>query len=196
MALSYGRGYLGELGRRLQRLLGFDGEPGASFDAKAVPVLLVGDGTLPGYGDQQGRRFVVSAGVVAPPNMFWMRATSDVIIERIGVCRYSGGAAATDVEFRVGPIGLADPYALDGAFCFFLDRNVSTGDKPPVVAQTGAAAVAGTFYIWRRDLLATDGEALCGSVPFCLAAGQVLCIANPPAGGFFVTVYGRTLGTA
>lgn len=193
MAFSYGRGYLGELGRRLQRLLGFDGEPNADFDAKAIPVMLVGDGTLPGYGDQQGRRFVVSFGVVAAGNMAWLRATSDVIIERIGVCRYSGGAAATDVEFRMGPIGIADPFALDGTLCFFIDRTVSTGDKPPVLAQAGAAAVGGTFHIWRRDLLATDGEALCGAVPLCLGVGQALCIANPPAGGFFVTVYGRTL---
>lgn len=193
MGVGYGRGYLGELGRRLQRLLGFDGEPGADFDSKAIPVMLVGDGTLPGYGDQQGRRFVVSFGVIAAGNMAWMRATSDVIIEKVSVGRYTGGAAATDVEYRVAPIGTADPFALDGTFCFFLDRSVSLGDKPPVLAQAGAAAVAGTFFAGRRAILASDGEALLAAVPFCLGVGQGLCVANPPAGGFFVTVYGRTL---
>jgi len=190
---SAGRGYLGELGRRLQRLLGFDGEPGASFSAEAIPVMLVGDATLPGYGEQQGRRFAIVGGVVAAVDMLWIRAESDCIIEAAAVTRSTLGAAATDIIFRQGAIGIADPFALTKGFCFWLDRNLGAGDKPPLVAATGAVAAGASTTIFQRDMLASDSEVLLRTVPFCLAAGQALVITGFPAGGAAAMVYGRTV---
>jgi len=189
---SQGRGYLGELGRRLQRFLGFDGEPGATFDANAIPVMLVGDLSLPGYGEQQGRRWAAFQ-IVFAGDMYWLRAEADCIVESLSVARFTGGAAASDINFRIAPINTADPFALVKTSLLFLDRTASITDKPPLVANNGLTAVGGTQTIYQEDLLATATVVKALVTPFCLGAGQAVIVNNFPVGGAVVNIYGRTL---
>lgn len=190
---AFGQGYLGELGARLQRLLGFDGEAGAAFTSTAVPVMLVGDGTLPGYGNMQGRRFAVPSAqiVAATTSQFFMRAGQDLIIERVIVHRQN--VAATLGYFTMAYVIASEPDpAAMVARGLFLDRPISTSDRPMVTGNVYAAAAPTQTVLWQPALPANyaahQGD---WQAPFLLATGYALnFFASVDC---FVTVYGRTL---
>lgn len=178
----FGKGFLGDIGTRLQRLLKFDGSADASFDSKAIPVMVVGDATLPGYGDNQGRRFVVQSGIVAGGSFFYVKATQDVIINQI---RHTNEAAGIgNIEWRLMALGTADPVA-PASLGLFLDRSRSTNDRPPIVGSNNPAAAAGAVI---QNLTCTAASPPVGTYttwcdqPFLLASGQAIGWLNNSAG--------------
>lgn len=168
----FGKGFLGDIGTRLQRLLKFDGSSDASFDSKAIPVMLVADGTLPGYGERQGRRWTAFNGVAAA-GYFYVRATEDVIIQRVTAVLTNPAAGGT-LTWSLVPIGTADPGS--GPTGIFLDRSLSSDDRPPILGVSNATPTTGrqlgTRAVPAAALTATE-YLLCGE-PFCLAQGQAL----------------------
>jgi len=182
MGQPYGRGYLGDLGQRLQRLLGFDGEAGATFDSKAIPVLICGDATLPGYGGQQSRRFVVPSGVVAAGSFFYFQADADVIIRQFRVTMQAAGVG--NLEWRMMALGTA-PGAAIATAGFYLDRSLSNNDRPPLSTYVNPAATAGAVI---QNLTCAAGAPNVGEYvtlcdqPFLLAAGQAMGVLNNSAG--------------
>jgi len=182
-------GYLGDLGKRLQRLLGFDGEPGATFTPQAVPVLLCGDATLPGYGDQNNRRFQVMQGVSGTGSYLYFRATADVIIDRVR-CVVNNAGAGSLTWSLVAP-GTADPgSAILGAF---LDRSLSINDRPPITGVANATPTAGKQLLALPIRASTEGTIIdLSPTPFCLAEGQALVFA-PTTTAVLIELWGRTL---
>lgn len=185
----FGKGFLGDIGTRLQRLLKFDGSADASFDSKAIPVMLVGDATLPGYGDQQGRNFGVLSTVVLN-SWFYIRANADVIIGRVDI-QTTAPAAGAACSFSLVPPGTADPGSVPGGI--FLDRNASANDRPPLGVVTNATPTAGTVL----QNLFTSAAAIPGTTwvfdrPFCLGAGQAI-VFTATGGSWNVCVWGQTL---
>ncbi len=186
-ARSYG--YLGDMGKRLQRLLGFDGEVGASFSPSAVPVILVGDATLPGYGDQQGRRFQVMQGVSGTGSYLYVRATEDVIIEKVR-CVVNNAGAGT-LTWSLVPPGTADPGS--SILGTYLDRSVALGDRPPMTGVANATVTAGKQLLALPIRASQEGTILeLAPVPFALAQGQALVFA-PTATAVLIEMWGRTL---
>jgi len=186
-ARSYG--YLGDMGKRLQRLLGFDGEVGASFTPTAVPVIVVGDATAPGYGDHQGRRFQVMQGVSGTGSYLYIRATADVIIERVRMIVNNAGAGA--LTWSLVPPGTADPGS--SILGTFLDRSVALGDRPPTTGVANATPTAGKQLLALPIRASTEGTIVeLAPVPFCLAQGQALVFA-PTTTGVLIELLGRTL---
>ena len=186
----FGKGFLGDIGTRLQRLLKFDGASDASFDSKAIPVMIVGDGTAPGYGEQQGRRFCVFQGLVGG-QFFYLRATADVIIERVDL-QWSAPAAGASVRWDICPPGTTDPGS--APIGQFLDRLRSANDRPPLVGVNNGVATTGTVignYFTGAAMI--PGTIVSATEPFCLAAGCALVWAPPGAVGASVQVWGQTL---
>lgn len=184
----FGKGFLGDIGTRLQRILKFDGSADASFDSKAIPVMIVGDATLPGYGDQQGRVFNVFSSV-ALNQYFYIRATQDVIITRI-FCTLTSAAAGSLTMQLVAP-GTADPGSSVGGQ--FMDRSLSASDRPPLRVVTNATPTAGaTFANWFATAASLVGQDHNLDLPFCLSNGQALVFTstNP---SFNVGVWGQVL---
>lgn len=188
--MAFGQGYLGDIGSRLQRLLKFDGEPRASFDAKAIPVMLVGDGTLPGYGDQQGRRFCVLQGLVGG-SYFYLRATADVIIDRVDL-QWTAPAAGVTVRVDICGPGTVDPGT--SPIGVYLDRNLSPNDRPPLVGVVNGTVTTGAVianYFTAAAMVA--GTIVSMTERFCLMSGDALVWFPSGAVGASVQVWGRTL---
>lgn len=188
--MAFGQGYLGEIGSRLQRLLGFDGDAGASFTAQAVPVMLVGDATEPGYGSNQGRRFQHMNGV-SSGGYLYIRATADLIITKISAQLTNAGAGGTLTWDLVAP-GTADPGSLPAGI--FLDRSLSSNDTPQIKAVSNATPTTGK----RLVTLNVPAGAAIGSYwtlcdqPFCLSVGQAVVFAAAGL-NFNIETWGRTL---
>lgn len=182
-----GRGYLGELGKRLQRVLGFEGEPNAQADSRAIPVMLVADATLPGYGDAQGRRFVVRDLTDAVNTSVWIRAEQDVILDWVFMARQPAGAGGGKRLF-VGPPGIADPVALVRTKVLFLDRTVNAQDRPPVLSGLGAGVVGGIEIMNTAQLASSDSFLL--PLQHCMGVGQLFGF---DGGNTSILVYGRVL---
>lgn len=185
----FGKGFLGDIGTRLQRLLKFDGSADASFDSKAIPVMLVGNATLPGYGEQQGRRFAYASSVASTQAMYF-RATADVIITSIDIQVTSAGIGTATTQLV--PVGTADPGSAPVGI--FLDRSISANDRPPLNGVVGILATTGAAF---HNLFTVAGTPVPTVVQasrdaFCLAAGQavVIQVAGPSV---HVTVRGLTL---
>lgn len=189
MGQRFGQGYLGDLGTRLQRLLGFDGDAGASFDAKAVPVLICGDATQPGYGSNNSRRFAYANSVASTQAMYF-RAVSDVIIDSIDIQVTSAGIGTATTQLV--PTTTADPGSAPGGI--FLDRSLSANDRPPLSVLVGVMATTGSAFHTLFTVAATPVPTVvrASPQPFCLAAGQavVIQVAGPSV---HITVRGQTL---
>lgn len=177
MGKPYGQSYLGDLSTRLQRLLGFDGDAGASFTSQAVPVILVGDATLPGYADKNGRRFLLNSGLVPATAFFFWRATADIIITNIRYTQTLAAAGQHDWRF-------IDPATAPGFIVApggqFLDRAFP-GERPPLEFYTNGAATAGTVIGSVVTSATSPGigtwhEFL--AQPFCMQAGMQMGILN------------------
>jgi hypothetical protein len=185
----FGQGYLGDLGTRLQRLLGFDGDAGASFDSKAVPVLICGDATQPGYGSNNSRRFAYANSVASLQAMYF-RAVADVIIDSIDI-QVTSGAIGTATTQLVS-VGTADPGT--AAVGIFLDRSLSANDRPPLLGVVGVIATTGSAFHTLFTVVATPVPTVVRASPeaFCLAAGQavVIQVSGPSV---HITVRGQTL---
>ncbi len=186
----FGKGFLGDIGTRLQRLLKFDGAADASFDAKAIPVMLVGDATAPGYGDQQGRRFCVFQGLTGG-QWFYLRATADVIVTRMDL-QWTAPAAGIQTRVDICPPGTTDPGT--APIGVYLDRLISINDRPPLLGVVNATPTTGAIIGNYFCAAATPvGQIISLPVPFCLASGAALVWTPNAAVGASVQIWGQTL---
>jgi hypothetical protein len=201
---SYGSSFLGELSTRLARLLKFDGSIDASFNSEALPVIVVGDATAPGYGDQSLRRFAIDTGDLGPSggaDAVVFRADADVIITSI---LYFGRAATAGVEalnLRVYGPSAPNPVIALAAAGVFTDRAASNFDRPPVRLATGNEAVPANGAVigyglnwWTAAVPAGPNTTteLCPQ-PFCLQNGGMLWVSNSQQQDRRVVLYGRTI---
>jgi len=199
-----GKGYLGDLNKRLQTFFGFEGEAGGDFDTIAKPVLLIGDATLPGYGDRNQRRWAAGFDVPAGQSMF-VRARQDVIIEKIQVQRsavtFSEAIALTLWQYP--PTSTKIMPALSIQRGQFLDRCISF-DERGVDVQVAAGTVVGAGAIQLNAAVipfsteagssAPQGFADLLPIPFCLQQTNELQVTNGGAvDALFVTFWGRPL---
>jgi len=191
---KFGASYLGELGTRLQRLLGFDGDAGVSFTPQAVPVMIVGDATLPGYADQSGRRWAAVSTIMGGVDLnFWLRSTQDQIIERVTF--FPTNAALGRLECSQSANTLADPAGgagvPQGSFC---DRMLTRDDRPPIRGLVAAFVLDVNRFVMSIDDAGVAVHTPCPLLvePFCLRAENLFYCRSLLKGGYFV-VNGRTL---
>lgn len=141
MALE--RSFLGEAATRIGRLLGLGGMLTPKFNEGEgiAPILLLGDGTEPGYGDRSGRRWAIG-GVAAGAGVgayIGIEATSEIIVEGVG---FSTNTAAGQYTLKWNTATEASPSgATFPTFVPALDRASSVNVAAPVLflAQGGAA---------------------------------------------------------
>lgn len=190
---KFGAGFLGELGTRLQRLLNFDGEPGATFSAQAIPVLIVGDGTMPGYANQSGRRWgILSGALLVGGSTFMMRATQDLIVECIWFAKDATANIGT-VTAAMCPTSQADPAFGMASNGIFLDRMVSVTDRPTIRSGQGFLAPPTRYVFAQAESIAVvQHPMVVWDKPFCLGSEVPLLLDCLGAQGRFY-VAGRTL---
>lgn len=184
-----GTGYAGELGRKLQRLLGFDGEPNATFTTEMIPVALMMDATQPGYGEQSGRRFGLSFDLAIAGGL-WLRPSQDIIIDRIALCnRLIPLGADASYAIYIGPQTVATPALTSTAF--FLDRNSGVEVAPIQAGDIGGGSAPLNLVGRGVALMTGEGNVVAPIVPFCLQAGAVLQVLTNTSEPWTVMVYGR-----
>ena len=142
-----GRSDLGDVETRVRRILNLEGLVPLDWDGKILPVMVVGDGTLPGYGNRLRRWNMASFGTGAAGVDRWVTCDQDVIIDRI-ICM---PVAATLVQiFYQGPNDTT-PGAIAGRNAPMIDRAQTSAELAPIRdAQLG---VAGGSKIFASDAL-------------------------------------------
>jgi len=156
------RGDLGEIESRMRGLLTLDGLVPLGWDGNIVPVVLVGDGTLPGMGSSRLRFWTT------PPNNggvgtgFWFKATADLIIDEVEIVTAGG----TLVGRYLGPAE-ADPVAITIAEAHYLDR-ASTNDLAPIL-RSALVAGAGGVLIFGVSINLPAGRYVIPGKPWLLA---------------------------
>lgn len=182
-------GYLGDLGVRLQRFLGFDGDPNASFSPVAVPVIVVGDATAPGYGEAKGRRFTHFSSIAAG-GFLCIRAEADVVIELV---RFQvTNAAAGSLLYGLTALDFADPGMVPCGLN--IDRLIGAADRPPLVGVSNATPTVFT-NVGNAQIAANQQSlphwTLCPT-PFALAARRGI-VFNCITTNVVVELWGYTL---
>jgi len=204
VGLSYGRSFLGDLSTRLSRLLRFDGEIKTSFSAEALPVLIMGDGTRPGYGDQSMRRFAVDTGDLAlsgGTDAIVFRSTADVIITGVRYHSRSVMANATPVKLQLFGPSAPNPVIALATAGVFMDRAASNFDRPPIQLAAGNEALPansaciGYGQTWLTAAVPGGPNVYVDLVlePFCLQSGGMLWINTGIQENRRATLYGMTL---
>lgn len=175
------RPFLGDALNRLQRMLGVTGSASPVYEdgSKIVPVVVVGDGTFPGYGAQQLRRFKCSlsgTGAVGQPTNVGFSATRDVIIQRITI-----NWLVANAGFSLRYFGANDtlPWAIATPNGVFVDRALSGAEVSPVnmAFDNTGIAVGGTsiwFYEPQAGQLGIQLETI--TQPFLLMAGAAIIV--------------------
>lgn len=189
---TYGKGFLGEATIRLARLLGIDGQIPLKLGETITPVVLVGDGTLPGYGAQELRRWKLYVDVppAATSTNFAIKPQEDLLIESI-----SWTAANASTQARVNFIGAsgADPFAIATRKAMMMDRNPGTELAPLLHGVAGAVAITGT-EVWRSIASSSAGQETDMKIaPFLLPKGARLFFWVNGAVGFGIDINGRTV---
>lgn len=189
---TYGKGFLGEATVRLARLLGIAGQIPLKLGETITPVVLLGDGTAPGFGAQELRRwglYVDVAGQVTSTNHA-IRADADLIIDRIS---WSAANASTQVRVNyIGPNG-ADPFAIAIRQGLFRDRNDATELAPIIHGNSGAVAITGTEFWRSRSSNNANQETIMNVLPFLLPRGARLFLWVTGNVSFTVHYEGRTV---
>lgn len=175
------RTFLGEAALRLQRMLGVTGATSPEFDpeAKILPIAIMGDGTLPGYGGSSLRRFLSTIqgnAAVGFPTTVGFSASLDCIITSI-TFSFTAASGPWGLQF-FGPLD-ALPYAIATANGVWVDRAQSGQERSPVLMgfdNTGVA-VAGVRVFNYDTQAAQVGQliAVPGS-PFLLARGTSMIL--------------------
>lgn len=177
------RTFLGEASLRLSRLLGLPGGVSPQFPDRSsiVPVVLLGDATLPGYGGLSLRRFAGShqtaAGVGIMSTLYV--ATADVILLGLQAVL----AAVADVTLSYGGPAQALPGAAATADTYFVDRAQAAEPAPLLVGNLDGVAVSGQL------LYRTRPTAI--NVPASLLLGPILLMQ-----GAWLQVRGTTVAVA
>lgn len=183
------RGFLGDAATRTGRLLDVAGLQALKFDAgEAIqPVVLLGDGTAPGMGQQRGRRFGWTVNQ-AVTTFAQMEATQDLQIDFIEVS-FSVFAVAGDVAIQYkGPNDLRDGVLGGLPQGVLIDRAQSNAEGAPLLYFVGGTA---GIRIYRKQLLTNVSVAQYAS-PFFLAAGARIIVTPLGAGNTYnINVQGR-----
>lgn len=133
-------GDLGEVESRMRRLLGLDGLVPLGWDGNIVPVLLVGDGTLPGMSQTRLRYWTSSAQAGGVGTGYWFKATEDLIIDAIEFAT-AGGTFTTRY---LGPLE-ADPVAIAIADAHLVDRAQTSNELAPLLRSAVVAGAGGAL---------------------------------------------------
>jgi hypothetical protein len=118
---------------------------------KVQPVVIVGDGTLPGMGDLRGRQFCDSffqVGAASPPTIGYIFQT-DCVVEEVSIaCNTAGTQGSVD---WAGPSDAitATYAALAQTAIPLIDRNTSLVTAAPVTRwATNATALGTAAKLW------------------------------------------------
>ena len=170
------QGYLGEAATRLSRLLEVRGLVSPKFHTREdiLPVVVLGDATLPGYGDNRLRRFACAhqTGAGAGIGSTFFRATADLIITRISCFKATAGASTISL------IGAATtpPVVPATADVFFLDRVQGTEPAPALTGDGDGTALTGALIYRFGNETAANINLHAGLEPFLLPALATLQI--------------------
>lgn len=188
--MSYGRGFFGEATTRLARILGIAGAIPIKLTEGVSPVIILADGTLPGYGGQSLRRwqgFTTVTGV-AVSTSYVIRATSDVIITR-----FNWWTNNASNEFTLGylPAATADPIVVASRAHHYLDRNTSGDELAPILSGIGGGVgFAGAKTILKGRQPGTNTMHSLPLEPFLLEKGAGLWLWGAANVTYYVTIAG------
>lgn len=192
MSSSFGRSFFGDVTARIQRLLDLEGIIPVDLGKVVTPVVVVADGTLPGYGDQKLRRFGGSCQLAAPAATGGLGFT----------CEHGPGVIITAAQFTStgncsfslsyqGPDG-AFPWAMTSQTCFMIDRsrNVETA---PVLSGVLANPPEPPGVFWRSEQQSVAPSQSLGISPFYMMQGGKLCLHISSAIGGEFSIMGMLL---
>lgn len=195
------RSFLGDAATRIARLLQLGGPLSPAFERKEriLPVMLVGDGTLPGMADARGIQFAGSwnqAGGGAQPVLAGVRFQVDCWLDDL---RYRSNTAGTEMSLRwSGPTDAAAVTlaALAQVALVRMDRNQAQQAAPVTSFGSNATATPGAGFgtIFRHIPVANvDIVPLVGDGRgWFMAAGSMLWVVHTIAATVTMTVRGRT----
>ena len=196
------RSFLGDAASRLARLLQLGGPLSPAFERREriLPVVLVGDGTLPGMADARGIQFAGSinqAGGGAQPVLMGIRFSVDCLVDDL---RFRSNTAGTEMSLRWS--GASDAAAVTLAALaqtalVTIDRNRAQQAAPVTSFGSNATATPGAGFgiVFRHIPLANidipvplvaDGRG------WFMAAGSMLWIVHTVAATVTMTIRGRT----
>ena len=196
------RSFLGEAAIRLSRVFGFGGAVSPEFDSgeKIIPVVLVADGSGPGYRGQQLRGFSFGnrvAAVAGNTSKLWIKATPDtrgVIID--GFHFATGAVPAAIAEWRLSILGSADPdpVIIGQTVTRFTERSgAANGDLAPVLTLGEAVDALSYGLDIAVGCLPASGSVVL-PIPVVLApGGKCIMSAVTVATTFHFSFWGRAL---
>lgn len=164
MKETYGKSYFGEVTNRLGRLLGLDGRIPVDLAQSIQPVVLVGDGTLPGMAYRAGKRWACDINGGANQGMFLRAdpAGQGLIVEgwQVGVTGvtglitldYFGATAAAALGATTVAGAVLDSGELDRPGILTLQGNAFAGGTtvgrwPAIPINTSIPPVSQRFYL-------------------------------------------------
>jgi len=166
-----GRSDLGDVESRIRRILALEGLVPVDWNGNIVPVMIVGDGTLPGFGTARLRRWQLANFVTAAAGVDrWITVDQDVIIDRIACIP---GTACTVTLSYQGPND-ASPGAINGRAAPMLDRAQTSQELAPV--RDASLSVAGGSTIFNMPGAGTMPVGSCVEIirqPFLLCGPNV-----------------------
>ena len=175
------QGYLGEAAARLARLLEVRGLVSPKFHTREdiIPVVVLGDATLPGYGDNRLRRFATAhqTGAGAGVMSTFFRAAADLIITRISCFKATVGASTISL------IGSAVASGLTVATgdVFFTDRTAGTEPAPAFTGDGDGTALTGALIYRFGNETAVNVTLHAGLEPFLLPSGGIIQVRGAAA---------------
>lgn len=139
-----GRSDLGDVESRIRRILNLEGLVPTDWNGMIQPVMLVGDGTLPGYGGARLRRFTQTFQTAAAGVDRWITVDSDVIVDRIIFTPNAAGVSSYIVTYQ-GPND-ASPGAINGRTAAMIDRAQTSQELAPMRDATLGVAGGSTVF--------------------------------------------------
>ena len=147
-----GRSDLGDVESRIRRILNLEGLVPTDWNGMIQPVMLVGDGTLPGYGGARLRRFTQSFQTAAAGVDRWITVDSDVIVDRITFTPNAAGASSIAITYQ-GPND-ASPGAIAGRTAAMIDRAQTSQELAPMRDATLGVAGGSSVFTTGSSTLA------------------------------------------
>lgn len=188
--LLYGRSDFGEFEARTRRMLALEGLIPLDLGRAITPVMLLGDASLPGFGQQRLRRFAAQPRQGGVGTGFWWKceATEGVIIDQLRVTLTTAGVV------RVRYLGSqdTDPVAIATAGGIMIDRATTGSEVSPLTtsAVADASAIVAANQIYDSQLNIPVGAHVLIDEPFYLAFGAKLAVGGTQA--VSATIRGRT----
>lgn len=167
-----GRSDLGDVESRIRRILNLEGLVPTDWNGLIQPVMLVGDGTLPGYGGARLRRFTQVFQTAAAGVDRWITVDADVIVDRIIFTPNAAGVSSYSVTYQ-GPND-ASPGAITGRTAAMIDRAQTSQELAPM--RDGTLGVAGGSTVFSSGA----STMLVGTIHEVALYSFLLCGPNVP----------------